>query len=95
MPASQATTLGWARRRRRAMRRALSGLTASLAPPAAASPLAPLAARAPGPAHATITRCRRHQHIKVRNAAGIRFAVKNDNYDGGPRSDPATRVVLR
>jgi len=50
--------------------------------------------RAPGPAHATITRCRRYQHITVRNAAGIRFAVKNDNHGGGPRSDPATRVVL-
>jgi len=50
--------------------------------------------RAPGLAHATITRCRRYQHITVRNAAGIRFAVKNDNHGGGPRSDPATRVLL-
>jgi hypothetical protein len=51
-------------------------------------------ARSPGRARATIAPYRRCQHITVRNAAGIRFAVKNDDYGGGPRSDPATRVVL-
>jgi hypothetical protein len=53
------------------------------------------AMRAPGHARAAITLCRRYQHITVRNAAVIRFAVKNDNHGGGPRSAPATRVVLR
>jgi hypothetical protein len=38
--------------------------------------------------------CGRYQHITVRNAADIRFAVKNSNDGGGSHSDPATRMVL-
>jgi hypothetical protein len=102
MPASQTTALEWARRRR-AMRRALSGRTTGLqaaaitatAPPATASPPAPAAVRAPGLPRAAITLCRRHRHITARNAAGIRFAVTNGNHGGAPRTDPATKVVPR
>ncbi len=46
-------------------------------------PSAAVAARAAsGTRTGTITLCRRYQHITVRNAAGTRFIVKNDNYGG-------------